>query len=44
MERPAARISVVIRYVIWVGIVAHASFIPLFWWLGQPTLAWVNVG
>ncbi len=43
MERPAARISVVIRNVSWVGIVAHTGFIPLFAWLGFTQLAVVNV-
>jgi diguanylate cyclase (GGDEF)-like protein len=37
------RIAVVIRYVAWVGIVAHAGFIPLFAQLGQPHLALFNV-
>ncbi|MFT3836239.1 MAG: GGDEF domain-containing protein [Myxococcaceae bacterium] len=40
---PSARISVVIRYVSWVGIVAHAGFIPLFAWLEHPRLAAFNV-
>lgn len=44
MERPSARISVVIQNVVWVGIVAHAGFIPLFSWLDQPGLALFNVG
>jgi diguanylate cyclase (GGDEF)-like protein len=43
MERPSARISVVTRNVVWVGIAAHTLFIPLFAWLGQPFLAAVNV-
>lgn len=40
---PEPRIAVVIRYVAWVGIVAHAGFIPLFARLGQPHLALFNV-
>lgn len=44
MVRPAARISVVIRNVVWVGIVAHAGFVPLFLWLDHPGLALFNVG
>jgi diguanylate cyclase (GGDEF)-like protein len=43
-EAPTApRIAVVIRYVVWVGIIAHAGFIPLFAWLGHPLLALFNV-
>ncbi|MCA8915830.1 MAG: GGDEF domain-containing protein [Planctomycetes bacterium] len=38
------RMFVALRYVCWVGIAAHAGFIPLFWWLGVPTMAWFNVG
>jgi diguanylate cyclase (GGDEF)-like protein len=34
---------VVVRYVTYVGIAAHAGFIGLFAWLGVPTLAWFNV-
>jgi diguanylate cyclase (GGDEF)-like protein len=34
---------VVIRNVTWVGIAAHAAFVPLFWYLEQPTLARFNV-
>jgi diguanylate cyclase (GGDEF)-like protein len=39
-----ARIAVVIRSTIWVGIVAHAGFIPLFALSGEPLLAAFNVG
>lgn len=39
-----SRISVVIRYVTFVGIFAHAGFIGLFAWLGVPLLACFNVG
>jgi GGDEF domain-containing protein len=41
--QPTQRISVVIRNVAWVGIVAHAGFIPMFWLLGQPRLALFNI-
>ena len=37
------RISVVIRNVVWVGIVAHSGFVPMFWLLGQPQLAAFNL-
>lgn len=40
---PEPRVAVVIRHVVWVGIVAHAGFIPLFAWLGQPRLSAFNV-
>ncbi|MBK7863564.1 MAG: GGDEF domain-containing protein [Archangiaceae bacterium] len=43
MSAPLARISVVIRNVVWVGIVAHAGFVPMFWLLGHPLLAAFNV-
>ena len=43
MNQPEARIARVIRHVIWVGITAHAGFIPLFAWLGYPLLAGFNV-
>ena len=39
-----ARIAVVIRSTLWVGIVAHAGFIPLFALSGEPLLAVFNVG
>ncbi len=39
-----SRISVVIRYVTFVGIFAHAAFIPLFAWLHVPVMAAFNVG
>jgi len=39
-----ARIAVVIRSTVWVGIVAHAGFIPLFALARQPLLALFNVG
>jgi diguanylate cyclase (GGDEF)-like protein len=42
-SQPSARIAVVIRNVVWVGIIAHAGFIPVFWLLGQPWLAAFNV-
>ncbi|MCB9894796.1 MAG: diguanylate cyclase [Planctomycetes bacterium] len=38
------RMYVALRYVCWIGILAHAAFIPMFWWLGSTTLAWFNVG
>jgi len=40
---PEARIAVVIRNVVWVGIVAHLGFIPMFWLLGQRPLALFNI-
>jgi diguanylate cyclase (GGDEF)-like protein len=39
----ASRISRVIRQVTWVGVVAHAAFIPLFLLLGSTVLAGFNV-
>lgn len=41
--RPGSRSFLVIHYVTWVGIVAHAGFIGLFAWLGVPLLALFNV-
>jgi len=38
-----SRIAPVIRHVTWVGVVAHAAFVPLFFWLWQPILAGFNV-
>lgn len=38
-----SRIAPVIRHVTWVGVVAHAAFVPLFLLLGQPLLAGFNV-
>jgi diguanylate cyclase (GGDEF)-like protein len=38
-----ARIAVIIRSTAWLGIVAHAGFIPLFALAGQPGLAAFNV-
>ena len=38
-----ARIAVIIRSTAWLGIVAHAGFIPLFAFSGQPGLATFNV-
>ena len=40
---PNTRIALVIRYVSWVGIIAHAGFVPLFAALGVPFLAAFNV-
>jgi diguanylate cyclase (GGDEF)-like protein len=40
---PPPRIAAVIRYVVWVGILAHAGFVPMFAVLGHPRLAAVNV-
>ena len=36
---PPPRIAAVVRYVVWVGIVAHAGFVPMFARLGHPRLA-----
>lgn len=36
--------GIVIRYVSWVGILAHAAFIGLFLWLRVPVMAAFNVG
>jgi diguanylate cyclase (GGDEF)-like protein len=33
----------VVHYTTYVGISAHAAFIPLFFWLGVPAMAWFNV-
>ena len=38
------RMSVALNFVCWVGIMAHAAFIPLFWWLGINELALFNIG
>jgi len=38
-----ARIAVIIRSTAWLGIVAHAGFVPLFAFSGQPGLAAFNV-
>jgi len=40
---PAPRIAAVIRNVAWVGISAHAGFVPMFALLGYPRLAAFNV-
>ena len=40
---PPPRIAAVIRNVAWVGVAAHAAFIPMFVWLGQPRLGALNV-
>jgi diguanylate cyclase (GGDEF)-like protein len=40
---PPPRIAAVIRYVAWVGIVAHAGFVPMFALLGHPRLVAFNV-
>lgn len=42
-SRPEPRIAVIIRSVTWVGVVAHAAFVPLFWLTGYPVLAVFNV-
>jgi hypothetical protein len=41
--QPEPRIAVIIRSVAWVGVVAHAAFVPLFWLTGYPVLALFNV-
>jgi predicted signal transduction protein with EAL and GGDEF domain len=40
---PPPRIAAVIRHVAWVGIAAHAGFVPMFALLGHPRLAVFNV-
>jgi diguanylate cyclase (GGDEF)-like protein len=40
---PPPRIAAVIRYVVWIGVAAHAAFIPMFVWLGHPRLGAFNV-
>ncbi len=40
---PEPRVAVVIRSSAWLGIAAHAGFIPLFWLAGYPLLAAFNV-
>jgi diguanylate cyclase len=40
---PQPRIAVIIRSAAWLGIAAHAGFIPLFWLIGVPMLAAFNV-
>ncbi|HSY40059.1 MAG TPA: GGDEF domain-containing protein [Polyangia bacterium] len=40
---PPPRIAAVVRHVAWVGIVAHASFVPMFALGGHPRLAAFNV-
>jgi diguanylate cyclase (GGDEF)-like protein len=43
MVAPTPRIAAVIRYVVWIGVAAHAAFIPMFVWLGHPRLGALNV-
>jgi diguanylate cyclase len=46
-SRPALKTSrtfVLVHFVSYVGISAHAAFIGMFWWLGVPKLALFNVG
>jgi diguanylate cyclase len=46
-SRPAlkpSRTFVLVHFVSYVGISAHAAFIGLFFWLGVPTLALFNIG
>jgi diguanylate cyclase (GGDEF)-like protein len=40
---PPPRIAAVVRNVVWVGIVAHAGFVPMFALLGHARLAAFNV-
>ena len=40
---PPPRIAAVIRHVVWVGIVAHAGFVPMFGLIGHLRLAAFNV-
>jgi len=37
------RVFRVLNSICYLGFFAHASFIPLFFWLGVPLLAWFNV-
>jgi diguanylate cyclase (GGDEF)-like protein len=41
---PPPRIAAVVRNVVWVGILAHAGFVPMFALLGHTRLAAFNVG
>jgi len=36
------RMYLVIKYVAWIGILAHTSFIPLFFWMGVPFMGASN--
>ncbi len=42
-SQPEPRIAAIIRLSAWLGIAAHAGFIPLFWLSGYPLLAAFNV-
>jgi diguanylate cyclase (GGDEF)-like protein len=42
-SQPEPRIGVIIRSSAWLGMVAHAGFIPLFWLTGYPVLAVFNM-
>src|SRR5689334_6922287 len=42
-SQPEPRIAVIIRSTAWLGIAAHAGFIPLFWLSGYPQLAALNL-
>jgi len=41
--QPEPRIAMIIRTSAWLGIAAHAGFIPLFWLTGYPVLAAFNL-
>ena len=43
MVPPPPRIAAVVRSVAWIGIAAHAGFVPMFALLGHPRLAAFNV-
>jgi diguanylate cyclase (GGDEF)-like protein len=40
---PEPRVAVIIRSCAWLGVLAHAGFMPLFWLSGYPVLALFNV-
>lgn len=40
---PEPRVAVLIRSCAWLGVVAHAGFMPLFWLSGYPALALFNL-
>lgn len=43
IESDDYRVNEVLRSICWLGFLAHTGFIPLFFWMGIPTLGYFNI-
>ena len=43
IDRENYRIFMVVNHIAYLGMGVHAGFVPLFYWMGSPVLALLNV-